>query len=108
MVGLPYTSQMVTLRPEGGRPEGTAQGTKMRWVKIIVRLNDSAVPLINGRRPLVPSREDTADEPEVLRTADVEITNVGGDDSGEITIAQDLPFRTEVLAIFGQLKANEL
>ncbi len=108
VVGLPYTAKAVTLPPEGGNPRGTAQGAKRRRMRIVLRLNDSALPLINGKRPpdRTPATPQDTVEPRV--TGDVEVRDLGWDGDGTVTIEQDLPFRTEVLAIFGTEQVNQL
>lgn len=109
VVGLPLPAiRAVTLPPEGGNPRGTAMGTARRRTKTYLRLNNSALPLVNGdrapdRRPSTPM-----DEGEPLFTGDVECN--GGDYStrGQVTIEQDLPLRTEILAVFGPVQVNDV
>jgi hypothetical protein len=98
VVGLAYRPKLITLPP---------LGAKKRYSRIGLRLNDSAAPLVNGKR--IPDRTPATpmDEGEPLLTADVELRNLGWAENGEITIEQDLPFRTEILTIFGDLQRNE-
>lgn len=105
-VGLPYTGTVTTLPTEGGNPAGTAAGQKRRRPKITLRLNESAMPLVNGQRAAERHPATNLDEPEAPRTGDVSVWDVGWDDSGVVTIEMDLPSRTEVLAIFGDLATN--
>jgi hypothetical protein len=98
----------VTLPREGGSPRGTAQGAKRRNVRVRLRLNDSAIPLVNGARA-APTRSANTPmgTPEPGTTGDVEVACLGWGD-GSITIEQDLPLRTEVLAVFANTAVNDL
>jgi hypothetical protein len=109
-VGLGYTATAKTLPTEGGNPRGTVQRAKRRWVKCVFRLNDSALPEVNGvliaadRTPSTPM-----DTPEPRYTGDVVTAPPGGWDTlGQLTIVQARPYRTEILAIFGSLQWNEV
>jgi hypothetical protein len=106
-VGLPYRAKLVTLRPEVAGPRGSSMGAKQRWAQIGLRLNDSALPLVNGQRAADRTPGTDMDEAEPLVTGDVVARNLGWSENGEITIEQDLPLRTEILAIFGTLQANK-
>lgn len=108
-VGLPFIATAKTLPLEGGNPEGTAQGMKVHYSDIAVRLNNSARPKLNGKlagagRPFAAP----ADGPEALLTADVKVKDIGVDEGGQITITQDLPFRTEICAIYGRASMNKV
>lgn len=102
-VGLLYDSDGLTFENPGGNPRGIAFGTKRRWNKLWVRLLDSAIPLINGKRP--PDRHpDTAQlSVEAIRPGvrDYAIPDLGWAD-GAISIVQDRPYPTHVLALFGE------
>lgn len=107
-VGLPYTARAVTLPFEGGNPRGTAQGAKRRFTRVGVILNDSALPLVDGKR--VPDRTPATpqDEAEPRRTGAFAAAGaLGWESEGVITIEQDLPVRTEVLALFGVAAVHE-
>lgn len=108
VVGLAYTPKAITLKPEGGNPRGTAQGAKRRRPRIVLRLNDSALPLVNGKRAPDRTPATPQDQAEPRVTGDVELRDLGWEGDGEVTIEQDLPFRTEVLAIFGTEQVNQL
>jgi len=110
-VGLAFPLPTAQLLPlEGGNPRGTSQASKKKWLRCALRLNDSALPKVNGvlvapdRSPSTPM--DTA---EPRYTGDVVAEPGGGwDTRGQLTITQDLPFRTEILAIFGSVRVNEV
>lgn len=107
-IGLPLPAmKAVTLPPEVVSRRGSSAGSKKRYAQIGVRLNRSAFPIVNGHR--VPDRTPATpmDEGEPLFTGDVQIRNLGWEENGAITIEQDLPLRTEILAIFGDLQVNQ-
>jgi hypothetical protein len=102
VVGLPYAATGKTLPPEGGNPGGSAQGMKVHRTEIVARLNNSARPKLNGKRAGEGRPFSTAaDTVEALVSGDYGVTHVDSD-SGAVTIEQDLPFRTEVCALFGK------
>lgn len=109
VLGYLFTATAETLPLEGGNPAGTAQGMKVHYPDITARLNDSTPPLINGRRagegrPFATPL-DTVEE---RVTGDLSVKTVGLTTGGVITIEQDLPFRTEVCAIYGQAQINKV
>jgi hypothetical protein len=110
VVGKAYVARAETLPLEGGNPAGTAQGRKRRFVEINLRLNDSIPPKVNGSRPSERSFGALNAEgllPTVRITDDVLVkSNNGWSDNGVVVIEQDLPFRTEVCALYGQAKVN--
>ena len=83
------------------------KGGKVRSTKIGLILNDSTLPLINGKRP--PDRHPSTelDAPEPRTTGKVDLVNLGWDTEGVITIEQDIPFRTEILALYEATQVNE-
>lgn len=111
IVGLPFTAEAVTLPPTPPNQRGqTALRARRRWVKCFLRLNDSALPLVEGDRPEGDRSDETPlDAPEPSWTGDV-----GGpveadwETRGALTIQSDTPLRTEILAIFGSLEENEI
>ena len=105
-IGLPFTSTLKTLPIEDGNPAGTAQGRRKRWNEIYVRLHDSFYPKINGIRPPVRTPSTGMGSAEPKTTGDVRIQNEGYDLGGQVTITQDLPGPTHLLAIFGTLSVH--
>ena len=104
--GLKYTARAVTLPLEGGNARGTAQGTMKRYNRIFLRIVSSAPLRVNGelppeRSPLTPMGLADAEW-----TEDVEVRNLGWDRVAEVEFVQALPFKTRVVALFGEL-ANE-
>ncbi len=110
-IGLQFISTMVTLPRDdgmstGGFTKGSALKAKKRWVKIYARIQDSWKPLINGRRP--PERRGHAamNEIQPATTENVKVANTGWDESPVITIEQDLPLRTLLIGIYGEIDQN--
>ena len=109
VAGIFSPRTFTTLPKEGGMPGGTAQGSKQRMVKATLRLNDSALPLIDGvrcapdRSPLTPMGIVST-----RLTEDVTARVLGWEDKGAITVSQDVPLRTEILALFGVVSTNEV
>lgn len=108
IIGLPYLAKLRQLPLEGGLATGSSQGAKRRRTNVRLRLNDSALPLVNGKRAAERLPADPMNTPTDLVTGDVDCIVLGWEDDGALTIEQDLPFRTEILAIFGSAQANEV
>jgi hypothetical protein len=107
VVGVAYPENLVrTLPAEGGMPGGSSQGVLMRRFGLKLRLNRSALPLVNGTRAPERGVDSPMDTPEGLFTGDVSMTQLGWSPGAQIDISQDLPLRTEVCAIFGQTAAK--
>ncbi|REK56678.1 MAG: hypothetical protein DWQ49_09920 [Bacteroidetes bacterium] len=96
---LPY------IQPTQG---GTNASWKKRPNKVGVRLYNSSIPLINGKRPPERSYDTDMDTPEPLITADVYAANLGYDEFGQVTVEQDLPIKLRFTAILGQMTASDL
>jgi hypothetical protein len=108
-IGLPFRAKAVTLPLEGGNPGGTAQGFKVHYSDITARLNNSAPPLLNGARA-GSGRPFSAplDTAEPLVTADLSVSSMKVEEGGAITIEQDLPFRTEICALYARAHISKL
>lgn len=99
VVGLAYTGTGITL-PKNIR-DGKAQSAKLGVI-----LNKSALPLLNGKRPADRNPATKMDTPEGLRTGKAALGNLGWSDEDKITITMDLPFRTEVLALYSDTDSS--
>jgi hypothetical protein len=106
-VGLSYDNSFQLLSLEGVSNRGTSQVSKRRWNKVFLRLNDSAIPLVEG----VPTKDRTPATPmglgEPFITGDVEIVDLGSGE-GDIIITQDKPLMSEVVAVFGKVISAEV
>ena len=105
-VGLKFTSTLQPLPVEGGNASGSAQGVRKRFNEIYVRLHESFYPKINGIMPPVRTPSTDMGRPEPKTTGDVRVKNEGYDLEGKITVTQDLPGPTHVLALFGTLSVS--
>jgi hypothetical protein len=106
VIGLPYSSHLITMPVEAANPGGTAQAVQKRWNRIVARLRRSAYPNINGQRPPVRQPVTELGVPEPLVTGDVEIRNFGNDKFGQIDIETSLPLPCNVLGLFGDVSAG--
>jgi hypothetical protein len=106
-VGHFFDNDFQLLSLEGTSNRGTSQTSKRRWNKIFLRLNDSAIPLVEG----IPTKDRTPATPmgrgEPFKTGDVEIVDLGSGE-GDIIITQDKPLITEVTGIFGKVAGREV
>ena len=107
-VGLNYSARLTTLPADFGAQNGSAAPLKKRWVRIGVKLVNSAYPTINGERP--PTRVPST--PMGLRDANITggVLVFGGspDETGSVIVEQDLPLPCMVAGIFGELDQNQL
>lgn len=105
-IGLPYVSRLETTPYNDGNSSGTNLGTSQRWGQIYAKIVDSALPLIEGVRPSARTPSTPMGDPEALRTGDYDILNLGWDLSGTITIEQDIPKKTQLVALYGIYQSN--
>lgn len=101
-VGLGFTPTMVTNRPEVGGGQST-QGMRRGWSKIMVRVLETIGLTVNGE--VIPSRSslDGMGAATTPFSGDVEISNLGWDTEGRITIIQALPLPAHVVSVGGTL-----
>lgn len=106
-VGLFYDNNFKLLPREGVSQRGTSQVSKRRWNKVVLRLNESAIPLVNGEYPRDRHPSTPMGTGEPIVSTDAEYSELGSD-QGELNVNQDKPIITEVLAIFGKLISGEV
>jgi len=101
VAGLGYRAEMATLPTDNGSVSGSGAGYKKHRNKVYVRLFKSGPPLINNvRDPSLPTDD--------LITGTLEEVNLGYDREAKVSVAQDLPMRLEVLAIYGEMNRSSL
>ena len=105
-VGLPYISTLETTPYNDGNSAGTTLGTSQRWAQVYAKLVDSAVPLINGERPASRDPSVPMNTPEKLTTGDYDVIDLGWDLNGTIKVVQDLPKKTQLVALYGIYQSN--
>ena len=101
IVGIPVRPKAVLL------PKPTLFG-KVRSTKVGVILNESALPIVNGKRQWDRKPGTAMDSAEGPYSGKFVCGNLGSDDEGKIIIEQDLPFRTEILAVYDATQASEV
>jgi hypothetical protein len=106
-VGLFFDNNFKLLPREGASNRGTSQVSKMRWNNIVLRVSDSALPLVEGEytKDRTPSTAMGTGEP--IITGDVEYSELGTG-KGDIEIIQDKPLVAEIDTIFGKLASGEI
>ncbi|KKK73304.1 hypothetical protein LCGC14_2895180, partial [marine sediment metagenome] len=106
-VGLKYTNSFQLLSRDGVSQMGTSQSTTRRWHKMFLRLDDSAIPLVEGQ----PAKDRSPATPmglgERFISGDTEVVNLGTGE-GDLIISQNKPLISEVVAVFGKLTAKEI
>jgi hypothetical protein len=98
----------VTLPPDIGSKRGSSQTLKRRFPKVFLRLSNSAIPEVNGESSGERSPGTGMDLATPGVVADVAVNTLGWDGQGVLEIIQELPLRTEVLAVFGTAQNNEV
>lgn len=108
-IGTKFTQYLKTL-PLGQTVEGLGSSSAMmvRWVKIYLRIIDSYRPKINGQRPPVRHPDTPMTQVEPAATEDIKVANLGWTKDGSIEIEQDLPLRTTIGGIYGEVAAEML
>jgi hypothetical protein len=104
IVGFEFPARIEPNRLES-KAVMTSQSMKVRWVKPVLRLLTSALPLVNGFRPNERSQDDVYDEATGLFTGDVYMVSFGSD--GRLVIEPDLPLPCQLSGIFGLVNVEE-
>ena len=111
--GLPYTSILEPMRPEGGSQDGTSQGKRNRIHDIMVRFYNTIGANIGSSSEsidVVPFRtpSDPMDNPPKLFSGDKILPFAGGwDTNGYIRITQEQPLPMTVLSISPRIEVND-
>lgn len=105
-VGLPFTSELVTMRPNIGIGPGTSAGLPKKWAEVFVDLLEASGLKING--DTIPFRTvgevvGAAVEP---YTGEKRVSTLGWGD-GRITIQQSVPLPCTIRGIYGTLEIGE-
>lgn len=112
-IGLPYEPVIQTMRLEGGSQNGTAQGKNKRISSVSFRLLDTNNLLAgpdedNLDRIQFRKASDPMDEPTPLYSGDKKITwPKGYETDGYVTVKQDLPLPTTIVAIMPTLNTYD-
>jgi hypothetical protein len=116
-VGVAFTAEAETLPLVVGNPAGSAQGLNAHRASITVRLSDSCLPKLNGAAAEPPVNRFFgvgADPLLYLRmagdrfTEDATAKPQSRSRGGIVAITQELPWRTEVCALFGGSQMSQI
>ncbi len=102
-VGLPYTSEGDTTRPEVELQTGTSQGRVKGWASITARVLESLGGTIQGDIIQTRKPSDPMDEEPPLWSEDFKVHNVGYDKHGRINFKQTQPAPFTLLSLSGRL-----
>lgn len=106
-VGYGYRALVEPFEKAEGNPRGVGYGTKRRWNRLYVRILDSALPLINGRRPSDRSTATAMGNGELLRQGIQDLRDTGeGYANGIYRLEQDRPYPTHILGIYGEYQVD--
>ncbi len=108
VVGLEYESHIKTVPLDLAVATGAASSLKKRRNKIFVRIDRSALPLVNGERPAERNPSTLMNTPEPFITGDLVVSNLGRDQYAQVTISQDVPYPLTVLGIYGEASMEKL
>lgn len=109
LIGLPYESEIETLRPELATQDGTAQGAQMHTSKIVLRFKNTIGAMLNGE--VIPFKKfdgSLLGQRPKLYSGDVDAVELGweqGDSPMSIKQTRPLPF--QLLAIVRTLTVNK-
>lgn len=105
-VGLPYESELETMRPEFPI-SGTSQGIPKHWSEVYVRLYKSIGVTIGDE--MIPFRvsDDYMGEGVETFTGDKRVSKLGWDKEGRIRVRQTQPLPLTVLSIFGTVEMGD-
>ncbi len=106
-VGLGFSKKIKTLPLDMGSQTGSGMGHFKRFAEILIRVLESAAPLVNGMRPPDRNPSTPMDTPEQPRTEDIEVHDLGWDRFAQVEVEQDLPLNLTVVAIFGTVAQED-
>jgi len=107
LVGLNCAAGVITMPAAVGVEIG-GMGAKRSYSRIGLRVVDSAIPKINGKRPAERDPRTAMDTPEAPLTGDVFTISTGWDNYGYIWVVQDLPLPLNLTGIYGRLSAKNV
>lgn len=107
--GLLFPEHKFTTLPlEGGNPVGSSQHLTSRKPQLYLRLVDSYLPLVNGKRLAERGPTDSMDELGARVTDDRRATEEGFQRGGVVDVVMDLPLRIEISAVHGGVVMNNI
>lgn len=85
---------------------GTMQGQRSRWVRPIIRVYQSAKPLVDGEFLPARSAADEMDEKVPLFTGNLEYGPLNWGNTGRLTFTLSDPLPLHITAIFGSVEGG--
>jgi hypothetical protein len=108
-IGILYPDHRWTTLPlEGGNPTGASQNLSSRKPQLYLRLVDSYLPLVNGKRFAERGGSDPTDELATRITGDRRATEEGFNRGAVVDVSMDKPLRMEISAIHGGVIMNSV
>jgi len=105
-VGLSYSCILETMPIVPQSPDGSSLGRNKWMGEIYAKLHESYPPLINGKRADTRHPSTPQGQREPFITGDVKVHNLGKGNNATIRIEQDVPFKSYVLALHGNLEVG--
>jgi len=107
-IGLPYTTELVTLTPEVPQPDGASFGKKKAWNRIILNLYQTLGISVNDKQLVFRSGGDPMDSAPPAFTGQHDITNFGWKESDStINIQQTQPLGMTLISLAGELSVSD-
>lgn len=107
-VGLPYTTEIVTLAPELPQQDGASFGKKKSWNRIILNLYETLGISVNDKQLVFRSGGDPMDAAPPAFTGQKDVTNLGWKEAdASITIKQEQPLGMTLISLTGELSVND-
>ena len=107
-IGLPYTTEVVTLPPEVPQKDGASFGKKKAWNRIILNLYQTLGITINSKQLILRSGGDPMDSAPPEFTGQHDVTNLGWKESdSSLTIKQEQPLGMTLISITGELNVSD-
>jgi hypothetical protein len=107
-IGLPYTTEIVTLPPEVPQQDGASFGKKKSWSRIILNLYQTLGISVNGNQLLLRTGGDPMDSPPPTFTGQHDVTNLGWKEAdSSLTIKQEQPLGMTLISLTGELNVSD-
>ena len=107
-IGLPYTTELVTLSPEVPQADGASFGKKKTWNRIIVNLHQTLGISVNDKQLVFRSGGDPMDSAPPTFTGQHDITSLGWKESdATINIKQTQPLGMTLISLAGELSVSD-
>lgn len=106
-VGIPFDALIERLPHEGGSPMGTALLSSKRNVQVRLLVNNSVVPLVNGKRPKTRMSSTPMGQAQPLYTGYVDLKIEGYTDNADLVISDNTPYRLNISGIYTAINMEQ-